>query len=187
MPFYSPKALDAIGFHEVGHDVKISDQARIYNPAGISIGDHVRIDDFCILSAGVGRIVIGHHVHIACYSSLIGAGPIILEDFAGLSARVSVFSSMEDTSGEWLTNPTIPASYRFPINGPVTIRKHAIIGSGSVILPNVTVGTGAVVGALTLVARDLEEFAIYVGLPARRIGRRKHDILDVESKLAGPT
>lgn len=184
MPFCSREALAAIGLRHIGREVKISDKAQIYNAAAISVGDHVRIDDFCILSAGAGGIAIGRHVHIACYSSLIGAGPILIEDFAGLSARVSVFSSTEDTSGEWLTNPTIPAGYRQPICGPVRISRHALIGSGSVVLPNVTVGAGAVVGPLTLVARDLEEFTVYLGAPARRIGERKRHILELERKLA---
>lgn len=185
MAFLTEDALAALGFARVGRDVKISDRASLYRPERISIADHVRIDDFCVLSAGEGGIDIGSYVHIACYSSLIGRDEIILRDFAGLSGRVSVYSSSEDYSGESLTNPTIPEAYRKAIHGRVLLERHAIVGAGSVILPGVTLGLGVSVGALTLVARDLEPFGVYLGVPARKIGTRKQDLLELEKKLVG--
>ena len=54
--FYSQKELNKIKFKHLGKNVLISDKAAIYNCEKISIGDNVRIDDFCIISAGVGGI-----------------------------------------------------------------------------------------------------------------------------------
>ena len=184
MTFMTREAIASVGFRSVGRDIQISDRAQFYNPAAISVGDCSRIDDFCLLSAGTGGITIGRHVHIACFSIIVGDAAVTLEDFSGLSSRVAVYSSTEDVSGEWLTNPTVPGHLRRPKSGPVHIRRHAILGSGSVVLPEVNIGTGAVVGALTLVARDLEEFTVYLGVPARRIGVRKRDLLTHESGLA---
>jgi dTDP-4-amino-4,6-dideoxy-D-glucose acyltransferase len=48
--------IDAMGFKSVGVNVNLSDRASFYNCANISIGDNVRIDDFCVLSAGAGGI-----------------------------------------------------------------------------------------------------------------------------------
>ena len=183
MAFLSEDAVAALGFARVGRDVKISDKASLYRPERIFIADHVRIDDFCILSAGQGGIDIGNYVHIACFSSLIGREEIALRDFAGLSGRVSVYSSSEDYSGAGLTNPTVPDAYRKVIHGRVLLERHVIVGAGSVVLPGVTLGLGASVGALTLVARDLEPFGMYLGVPARKIGTRKQDLLELEKKL----
>ena len=51
---YTREELEAIGFAQLGENVKISKKASIYGAANISIGNHVRIDDFCIISAGEG-------------------------------------------------------------------------------------------------------------------------------------
>ena len=183
MAFLSEDAIAALGFARVGRNVKISDRASLYRPERISIADHVRIDDFCILSAGDGGIDLGNYVHIACYASLIGREQIVLRDFAGLSGRVSVYSSSEDYSGASLNNPTVPEAYRKMEHGRVLLDRHVIVGAGAVILPGVTLGLGASVGALTLVARDLEAFGMYLGVPARKIGMRKQDLLALETRL----
>ncbi len=185
MAFLSDDAIAALGFARVGRDVKISDRVSLYRPERISIADHVRVDDFCILSSGDGGIELGNYVHIGCYASLIGREQIVLRDFAGLSGRVSVYSSSEDYSGASLTNPTVPDAYRKPVHGRVVLERHVIVGAGAVILPGVTVGLAASVGALTLVARDLEPFGMYLGVPARKIGTRKQDLLELEKRLLG--
>ena len=63
---YEREELHAIGFKEVGQDVQISRRASIYNPHVITLGDHVRVDDFCVLSGGTG-IQLGSHIHIGCF------------------------------------------------------------------------------------------------------------------------
>ena len=54
--FYTEEELKGLGFRHIGNGVCISRKASIYGAQNISLGDHVRIDDFCILS---GRIEIG--------------------------------------------------------------------------------------------------------------------------------
>jgi len=175
--------IRGLGFAEVGQGVLISDKASLYGVERIRIGDHVRIDDFCVLSAGVGGILIGSFVHIAVYSSLIGAGKIILEDFCNLSSRVGIYSSNDDYSGATMTNPTVPDIYKNVKSAPVTLCKHVIVGSGSVVLPSVCIGDGVAVGALSVIRRDCAPFGIYAGNPARRIGERKRDLLRLEAEF----
>lgn len=184
MSFYTDEELRKIGFKRLGKDVKISRMASIYNAQNIEIGDCTRIDDFCVLSAGVGGITIGRHVHIAIYSSLIGAGQIKLNDFSNISSRVSIYSSNDDYSGEFMTNPTVPARFTNVKSEPVIVGRHVIIGSGSIILPGVTMAEGSGVGALTLIRHDCEAFALYVGVPARKIGTRSRNLLELENRLA---
>lgn len=69
------------------------------------IGNNVRIDDFCVLAAGIDGIWIGNYVHIATGSSLYWEWEITICDFSGLSCRVFVYSSSDDYSGAVMTNP----------------------------------------------------------------------------------
>ena len=63
----------------------------------------------------------------------------------------------------------------------VVVGRHVIIGSGSVILPGVTLGDGVAIGALSLVSKDCDPFGVYRG--NRRIGERKNDLLQLEEQL----
>lgn len=179
----SREAIANMGFSAVGENVMISDRASFYNCAAISMGSNVRIDDFCVLAAGSGGIYLGDYVHVAVGSTLIGSGKITMADFSGLSSRVSVYSSSDDYSGASMTNPTIPQEYTGVGHADVFLGKHVIVGSGSVILPGVTLEEGVAVGALSLVHKRCEAFGIYVGNPARRIKERKRNLLDMEQRF----
>lgn len=183
MAMLSNEAIEAMGFANVGKHVQISEHASFYGADRIHLGNNVRIDDFCVISAGTGGIDIGNNIHIAVFSSMIGAGKITLSDFCTLSSRVAIYSSNDDYSGTTLTNPTIPAEFTGVTHADVFLGKHVIVGSGSVILPGVTLEEGVAVGALSLVSKDCKAFGIYAGNPARCISDRKRDLLEVESRL----
>jgi galactoside O-acetyltransferase len=182
MAFLSRDALLALGFAAVGENVSLSDKASVYGASRIALGSNVRIDDFCVLSAGVGGIAIGSHVHVAVYSSLIGNGAIRLGDFAGLSSRVSIYSSSDDYSGASLTNPTVPEEFKHAEHADVELGRHVIVGAGSVILPGAVLAEGVAVGALSLVRGRCEPFSVWSGVPARRIGARSRELLAVEAR-----
>lgn len=183
MAMLSREAVLQMGFAAVGANVQISDRASFYGLARIALGDHVRIDDFCVLAAGMGGIELGKYVHIAVGSSLIGAGRITLSDFSGLSSRISIYSSSDDYSGATMTNPTVPSAYTGVTHADVFLGKHVIVGSGSVILPGVTLEEGVAVGALSLVTKNCAAFGIYSGNPVRRISERKRDLLELEQRF----
>jgi len=183
MAFLTSSQILELGFRFCGENVLISEKASIYGASRISLGNHVRIDDFCILSAGEEGIMIGNRVHIACYSSIIGRGAITLGDFANISSRVSIYSSSDDYSGVLMTNPTIPEEFKNTDSRPVVIERHAILGCGSVILPGVTIGEGSAVGALSLVKEDCETFGIYAGIPACKKGDRLRGLLEAEKRF----
>lgn len=183
MAHFSRDEINRMGFAEVGDNVMISDRASFYNCSRISIGSNTRIDDFCVLAAGVGGIYIGSFVHLAVGSTLIGAGKITLEDFSGLSSRVSVYSSSDDYSGKTMTNPTVPTQYTGVVSADVYLGRHVIVGSGSVILPGVKLEEGVAVGALSLVTRDCAEFGIYAGNPAKRVKERSRQLLALAAQF----
>lgn len=170
-------------FRKIGEDVVIWPKAKIVSPEVISLGDSVLIDDFVLLMGGRDTSI-GSFVHIASFTSITGGGALVMEDFSGLSSGVRIFTGNEDYDGGGLTNPTVPAPYRMPIRSFVHLRKHALIGSNSVILPGVTVNEGAAIGANSLVTRDCEPWTIYAGTPSRPLRpRKKEEILLMEKKL----
>lgn len=175
--------LEALGLAALGDNVRVSRRAALHGAHRIRLGNNVRVDDFAVLSAGEGGIVVGDWVHIAVQCSLMGHARIELRDFAGLSARVAVYSSSDDYSGAWLTNPTVPEAFRGVRHAPVVLGRHAIVGAGSVVLPGATVGDGCAVGALSLVREDCAPFGVYAGVPARRVRERDRALLDLEARL----
>jgi len=181
--FYSEDELRSVGFKTVGKHVLISRKASIYNPGAISIGDNVRIDDFCVLGGGSG-LVLGNFVHVACYCGLFAGSGIVMENFSGLSARVLVYSESDDYSGESLTNPTVPERYKPKMKkGTVVLGKHVIVGANSTILPGLVIAEGAAIGAHSLVTKNCESWSIYFGVPARRLRRRSRNLLELERKF----
>lgn len=175
--------IQELGFAHVGDNCRLSDKASYYNCKHIHIGNNVRIDDFCVLSAGKGGIYIGDYIHIAVYSSLIGAAKITLDDFSNISSRVSIYSSNDDYSGASMTNPMVPTEFTNVTHADVNIGRHVIIGSGSVVLPGITLEEGVAVGALSLVTKKCQSFGVYSGVPAKRIKERKRDFLELERKF----
>lgn len=179
--FYSEEELLTMGFKSLGSNVKISKKCSIYNPANIEIGNNVRIDDFAILS---GKIKLKNYIHVAAYSGLFaGNAGIIMEDFSTISSRVMIYAITDDYSGNTMTNPTVPSKYKHVISEKVILQTHVIVGSGSTILPGVTIKTGAAVGAMSLVNKDLKEWGIYVGTPAKFLKKRSEKLLRLEAEF----
>jgi len=172
-----------MGFASVGSDVSVSDRATFYGVSRIHLGDSVRIDDFCVLSAGVGGIYLGRNIHVAVYSCMIGASRIVLGDFSNISSRVSIYSSSDDYSGVAMTNPTVPDEYKEVEHADVTFGRHVIVGSGSVILPGTNLEDGVAVGALSMMRGHFPAFGIYAGVPARRIRDRDRNLVEVEKRF----
>ena len=139
---YTPEELRALGFLSVGEQVRFSRRASVYRPERIQLGDQVRVDDFCLLSAGAGGITLGSHIHLGAYSSIIGGGAVVLEDFVNVSSRVSIFSSNDDYSGAHMTGPMVPPVWSGIVQAPVRLCRHVIVGCGAVILPRGHAGRG---------------------------------------------
>lgn len=176
--FYSNEELEQLGICSIGQNVLISRKSSIYEAENIIIGNHVRIDDFCILS---GKITIGNYIHIAAYTALYGGKDgIAIRDYANLSSRVTVYSISDDYSGETMTNPMVPEKYKKVQSEAVEIGRHVIIGSGCVILPGTILQEGSAFGAMSLINRNSEPWSMNAGIPFRRLKERSRKLLDLE-------
>lgn len=183
MSYYSPDELRALGVRDFGERVRISRKTSLYRCENMTFGDDVRVDDFAVLAAGDGGIALGCYVHVAVFSLLVGKGRITMEDFSGLSSRVSLYSSSDDYSGKWMTNPTVPAELTGVKHADVHLGRHVIIGAHTVVLPGSVLEEGAAVGAQSLVRGRCLAFTTYSGVPARRIAARQKRLLELEQTL----
>ncbi len=171
------------GFKWKGDHVTIWPTAKVVFPERIWVGDHVIIDDFVFIVPG-DEMTIGSYVHIASFSGVTGAGQYVMEDFSSLSSGCRMVTGSDDFTGPFMTNPTVPAEFRNAGRAGIRIGRHAILGANVVVLPGVTIGEGASVGANSLVVRDLEPWTVNVGTPARPLKARPRDrILALERQL----
>ena len=139
---------------------KIYELAKVVGQDNFKLGLNSQIDDFCFINAG-DKCVIGRNVHIASFTSIVGGGECYIDDFAGLSAGCRLITASDDFTGSYLTNPTVPAEYTNVTKGVIKIGKHAIIGTNSVIFPNVTIGEGCAVGAGAIIRKNLKSWTVY--------------------------
>ena len=183
MSWLSREELEDMRFGALGENLKISRNAVFHNCANIFIGDNVRVSDFSVVSAGEGGVHIGRYTHLGVQSSVLGPGKVTFEEFCGVSAKVSFFSGNDDYSGDYLIGPTVPDKYKNVTVEDIFIGRHAVIGSGSIILPGVTMHEGAAIGSLSLVKDDCEAFTIYAGTPAKKVKERKRGLLKLREEL----
>lgn len=188
--YFTVDELKTIGFKSVGVDVLISRKASIYRPECISLGDHVRVDDYCLLSGGSG-IEIGNYVHISAYAALYGGGGIVLGNFSGLSPRATVFSESDDFSGKSLISPFFPRELKPGYqSGLVRIGRFVQVGASSTIMPGLELEEGVAIGAHSLVVKSCAAWGIYAGVPAQHKKERSRDVLSLAKKhiqsSAGP-
>lgn len=99
---------------------------------------------------------IGRNVTVMNGCLMMSAGGITIEDNAQIAANVQLISNNHD-----------PYERNVIICRPVHICKGAWIGAGSTILPGVTVGKHAIVGAASVVTKSVPDYAVVVGNPAK--------------------
>ncbi len=175
--------LKDFGFKYLGKNIKISSDVRIYGAENIEIHNNVRIDDFSILSATKGKIILNDYVFIARGCHLNGTLGIIMQNFSSMAANTVIYSASDDYSGKFMTAQSIPHKYTTYIGGLVEIGRHVIIGSSCTILGKCHIKEGCSIGSISLVKGDTEEWGIYTGIPIKRIKERSKDLLVLEKEF----
>jgi maltose O-acetyltransferase len=112
-------------------------------------------------------IVIGDHTVINAGCHLDGRGGLVIGDNVSISAGCWIITDEHDVNDPRFAE----------ILAPVTIGDYVFIGSKAMILPGITIGRGAVVGAGAVVTKDVRPFEIVGGVPARAIGERREEFL----------
>jgi dTDP-4-amino-4,6-dideoxy-D-glucose acyltransferase len=181
--YYSDDELELIGFKKIGKNCKISKLSSYYNVENISIGNNVRIDDFCVISAGTEGIHIGNYVHISCHVSICGKSKITISDFSCVSFKSTIISSCDDFSGDYMANPTIPEKYTNVSHKPVFIDKHVIIGAYTFIMPNVNICENVSIGAYSFVKKSILNKGVYCGNPLRFLRDKRNNCVFLSKNI----
>ena len=111
---------------------------------------------------GKGAFVMGHHSVINQKCRLDNRGSIAIGNNVAISAEVCILTADHD-----MKSPKFTGRER-----QVSIGDYVFIGTRALIMPGVTVGKGAAIGAGSVVTKDVPEFAIVAGCPAKQVGER---------------
>ena len=146
--YYNYTHVQPLRAIRIGAGAAISPDTSFANAERITLGDRVRIGSRCHLWAGpaVGSICFGNDV-------LLGPEVMI-------------------TAANYRFNDGSPVTDQPMDEGDVTLGDDVWLGTRAIVLPGVSIGSGAVVGAASVVTKDLPAWSIAVGSPARVIGER---------------
>ena len=179
--YYKTEELKNFGFLSIGDNVQIAKTCNIVGIENISIGNNVRIDAFTtIVSSKKEKIIIESNIHIGAYCYLSGNYGIEIHDYCNLSQSVKLYTNSDDFSGNSMTSSVIPDKFKNIKYGKIILKKHVIIGSTCVIMPNIILEEGVAVGALSFVNKGLKEWGIYSGNPAKFLKQRSKKMLELE-------
>lgn len=158
----------------IGEDVFIDKDTVFKHSDEIIIGNHVAIDKgfYCTT-----KLNVGDYIHIAPYVTTIGGklSNIILNHFSFIAAGTKLVAGSELYTEDGLIGPTIPIKYRNIKYSTITFEKFSGCGVNCVILPDVTLAEGSVIGANSVVTKSTEPWTVYVGNPAKPVKVRPHE------------
>jgi acetyltransferase-like isoleucine patch superfamily enzyme len=120
-----------------------------------------------ITVAGASAVSIGNDVSFAAYVHIWGQGGVTIGDRVMIGTHTSITSLTHDYTQETMRSTVV--------RRPVTVGDDVWIGSNCVIMPGVSLGSGSVVGAGSVVTKDVLAFSIVSGVPARVTGNRPRE------------
>lgn len=158
-----------------GDGVRVGRGVLCRHPDTFTIGNGVFIGDQAVLQGRHdGTFTIGDHAWIGP-QAFLDARNLVIEERVGWGPGAKVLGSMH--TGLPADVPIIETELEIK---PVRVCAWADVGVNAVILPGVTIGKGAIVGAGAVVTRDVEPFAVVAGVPARVVRYRTERVGEEE-------
>lgn len=161
--------FDPSQFAKLGEGVIFEAGVLVFHPENIEIQDHVYVGHYTILKGYyLNKMIIGAGTWIGQQCFFHSAGGIEIGRDVGIGPGVRILTSfhqLEDTDLPILHSPV-----RF---APVFICDNSDIGVGAIILPGVTIGVGAQIGAGAVVTKSVDDYAVVAGVPAKILYYRK--------------
>jgi len=152
----------------VGNDLQVGPNVVLKHPETMEFGDCVFIGAQTMIQGRFdGVCKIGSHVWIGP-QAYFDARDLILEDYVGWGPGAKVLGSVH--TGSPISEPIITTGL---VIKPVKVGLGADIGMNASILPGVQIGAQSIVGAGAVVTRDIPDYAIVAGVPARVIRDRR--------------
>lgn len=167
-------------FRRLGRRVKFNGWLRVEKPcADIQLGDDVMMGLGCyLLATPTGRIRIGRNVGVNDYCFITSHYGIEIGDNVLIAENVSI----RDYDHEF-ADPAVLIKNQGLRGGPISIGEDTWLAKGVIVTGNVRIGRGCVIGANSVVTRDIPDFSVAVGAPARVVKRREARIQDSEARI----
>jgi acetyltransferase-like isoleucine patch superfamily enzyme len=138
----------------------------------IKIGLGSRIDSFTKLEGGLG-LTIGRFVHIASFAHIgIGGGETVIEDFAAVASGGRVISGSNCIDAQTMS-ACAPQFMQRVERKKTVISRYAVVLTNAVVLPGVTLHEGAILAAGGVATRDIPQWEVWGGVPARFMAKRE--------------
>ncbi|MEN6434450.1 MAG: acyltransferase [Anaerolineaceae bacterium] len=156
-------------FSRISSDVKLGENVRVYafvNLYGCEIGDESRIGTFVEIQKGAH---IGKRVKISSHSFICEG--VTIEDNVFIGHGVMFINDKYPRATAQDGNPQTEADW---VLIPTRVKKGASIGSNATILCGVTIGEGAIIGAGSVVTKDVPDWMVVAGVPAHIIRELEH-------------
>jgi acetyltransferase-like isoleucine patch superfamily enzyme len=150
-------------FATLGANVIFEPGALVFHPENIVLGSNIYVGHYSILKGYYkNRMTIGDNVWIGQNCMLHSAGGLTIGANAGIGPGVIITTSRHIESGRNVSILSSELSF-----APVVLGSDCNIGVNAVILPGVTVGRGAQIGAGAVIVDDVPDFAVVTGVPGR--------------------
>lgn len=158
----------------LGKNVIIDAGVYLNGARNISLGDYCWIDVNTRIEAYLGPVTIGKRVHVAPGAIIAAREPVIIKDYAGISAGAKIYAGSEaPIGGRRMSGPMVPEEHKAVRAKAITMEKDSFVGANSILLPGAMLAEGCVVGANCVVSGPLEAYGIYAGNPLRKIRVRE--------------
>lgn len=146
-----------------GKGVVFEPGVLVFHPEHVEIGDGVYVGH-CAILKGYHRnqLVVGDGSWIGQACFFHAAGGIEIGKNVGVGPHVKILTSTHAEAGR-----EVPILHAPIETAPVVIRDDADLGIGAILLPGITIGRGAQVGAGAVVTKDVADYAVVAGNPAR--------------------
>lgn len=131
--------------------------ARIVNAECLELAKNVEIDDFVFLNAAE-RTVLGANSCLHSGTRVVGSGELHVAADAVVTYNCTLVTEYPQTTSHMSSR--VPKRYQDSVTDRIEIGTEAFVGSNSVVMPGVTIGEGAVVGALSYVDEDVSPWTI---------------------------
>ncbi len=144
-------------------------ELRLTDNARLIVGDHVTIDSYAYLQLTKPEptVILGNYVGIGRHSVIAAKRSIVIGDYTQMGPYCQINDQDHGASRDDLI------MNQRAIIEPVTIGRDCWFGSGVRVLKGVTIGDGAIIGAGSIVTKDVPPYEIWGGVPARRLKVRE--------------
>ena len=159
-----------------GEGVRIHPLSKICVPEVIELGDYCRIGDFVFIWGGLG-VRVGKYSDIQVHSVIWGGGETIIGDYVSVAVGTVLLTAVYSHKEGLRMVDHLPEGQTKTLFGKLVIENDVYIGANCTIMPDVTIGEGAIIGAGSFVNKNIEPWSINVGSPCKKIGERPKVLL----------